>query len=142
MNIRPYQTEDQTAVLDLWMRCKLITQETRAVAQADLTRKLRVQPDLFVVGTIGTEIIATGMAGYDGHRGHLYYLAVNPQHQRHGYGREIITHIQTLLRECGCHRLTLFVSCDNLAVEGFYQRLGFARNHVVSMGIDLSTTPS
>jgi ribosomal protein S18 acetylase RimI-like enzyme len=134
MNIRPYRTEDQTAVLDLWERCGLVTPKTRAVAEADLARKLLVQPELFVVGTLASAIIVTGMAGYDGHRGHLYYLAVCPQHQRQGRGREIVTHVQTLLRELGCHRLTLYVSCDNLAVTGFYERLGFERNDVISMG--------
>lgn len=137
MRIRSYQATDEAMVLDLWERCGLVTQETRAAAAADLTRKLQVQPELFVVGILNSEIIATGMAGYDGHRGHLYYLAVDPLHQRRGHGREIIAHVQSLLRERGCHRLTLFVSCDNLEVEGFYRRLGFERNEVVSMGLYL-----
>lgn len=124
-------------MLDLWTRCGLVAPETRAVAEADLARKLRVQPELFVVGVLGSEVIATGMAGYDGHRGHLYYLAVCPRHQRQGHGRALVKHVQTLLRERGCHRLTLYVSCDNLVVEGFYQCLGFERNEVVSLGIHL-----
>lgn len=136
MNLRPYQPDDRNAVLNLWERCGMITSDERGGADADLTRKRQVQPELFLVGEQGSEIIATGMAGYDGHRGHLYYLAVCPQHQRQGYGRQIVTHVQALLRENGCHRLTLYVSCDNLKVEGFYQRLGFARNHVISMGRD------
>jgi len=134
MNIRPCQTEDRNAVLDLWERCGLIDQQSRPVAEADIERKLRVQPELFLVGLLGGEIIATAMAGYDGHRGHLYYLAVSPRHQRHGHGRRIVAQVDKLLREFGCHRLTLFVSNDNLVVTGFYERLGFEHNDVISLG--------
>lgn len=137
MTIRPYQTEDRDAVLDLWERTGIITAEERPFADADLTRKLRMQPEMFLVGVLGSEIIATGMAGYDGHRGHLYYLAICPKHQRQGHGKAIVRKVQHLLRPLGCHRLTLYVSCDNLKVEGFYQRLGFERNDVISMGLNL-----
>lgn len=134
MTIRPYQPEDQNAVLDLWARCGLIDSDSRAVAIVDLHRKLQVQPELFLVGVLGDEVIATAMAGYDGHRGHLYYLAVCPQHQRQGLGRQIVTQVDKLLHQRGCHRLTLFVSNDNLVVTGFYERLGFERNEVTSLG--------
>ncbi len=134
MTIRPYQTQDQTTVLDLWGRCGIITAEEHSFAEADLARKSQVQPELFLVGTLDSEVIATAMAGYDGHRGHLYYLAVCPAHQRQGYGRQMVTHVDARLRERGCHRLTLYVSCDNLVVAGFYERLGFERNDVISMG--------
>lgn len=139
MNLGPFQNGDRDAVLDLWERCGLVTPEVRAVADADLTRKLQMQPELFIIGERDSKIIATGMAGYDGHRGHLYYLAVCPGHQRQGYGREVVSHIQDLLRDCGCHRLTLYVGGDNLEVLGFYERLGFSRNDVVSLGINLHT---
>ncbi len=138
MNIRPYQTQDQNAVLDLWERCGLIDQMSRPVAEADIRRKLQVQPELFLVGVLDNEVIATAMAGYDGHRGHLYYLAVCPRRQRQGHGRQIVSQADRLLQERGCHRLTLFVSCDNLLVTGFYKRLGFEHNDVVSMGRNTS----
>ncbi len=142
MNIRPYQMDDRNAVLDLWERCQIITPAERTFADADLTRKLQMQPELFVIGELDSSPIATAMAGYDGHRGHLYYLAVCPAHQHLGHGREMVAHVQNLLRQRGCHRLTLYVSNDNLKVEGFYQRLGFSRNEVVSMGISLSPSAS
>lgn len=134
MIIRPYQPEDRNAVLDLWERCGLIDQQSRPVAEADIGRKLQVQPEMFLVSVLSDEVIATAMAGYDGHRGHLYYLAVCPQHQRQGHGRQIVSQVDKLLHERGCHRLTLFVSRDNLVVTGFYERLGFEHNDVISMG--------
>jgi ribosomal protein S18 acetylase RimI-like enzyme len=134
MDIRPYQIQDQSAVLDLWKRCGLIDQQSRPMAEADIGRKLQVQLELFLVGVLGDEVIATAMAGYDGHRGHLYYLAVCPRCQRQGHGRQIVSQVDKLLHERGCHRLTLFVACDNLVVTGFYERLGFEHSQVISMG--------
>jgi ribosomal protein S18 acetylase RimI-like enzyme len=75
-------------------------------------RKLAVQPELFLVGTLDSVIVASGMAGYDGHRGYLYYLAVAPEHQRKGYGRALVAHLQDILHERGCPKLNLFVSTD------------------------------
>jgi ribosomal protein S18 acetylase RimI-like enzyme len=134
VTIRPYQAGDESAVLNLWQRCGLTDRQSRPVAEADIERKLQVQPELFLVGTLGTELIATAMAGYDGHRGHLYYLCVCPRHHRQGHGRQMVSQVDRLLRQLGCHRLTLFVACDNLAVTGFYERLGFERNDVISLG--------
>lgn len=142
MNIRRYQMNDRTAVLDLWERCGLVDVVSRPVAEADIDRKLQVQPELFLVGTLGRELVATGMAGHDGHRGHLYYVAVSPSHQRRNFGRQMISHVEDLLRHRSCRRLTLYVSCDNLDVTGFYKRLGFNRNDVVSMGKDINPDAS
>jgi ribosomal protein S18 acetylase RimI-like enzyme len=106
--------------------------------QADIHHKLAVQPELFLVGTLNSTVIASGMAGYDGHRGYLYYLAVSPEHQRKGYGRAIVAHLQGILHERGCPKLNLFVSNDNVSAFAFYERLGFSRNDMVSMGRHLT----
>ena len=134
--IRSYQPSDETAVLALWTRCGLISRDS--VARADIHRKLAVQPELFLVGTLDSAVIASAMAGYDGHRAYLYYLAVSPEHQRKGYGRAIIKHLEGLLHELGCPKLNLFVSNDNVSGFAFYDRLGFTRNDMVSMGRHLS----
>lgn len=134
MNIRTFRAADAAAVLDLWQRCGLVDRQSRPVAEADIGRKLQVQPELFLVGTLGTKLVATAMAGYDGHRGHLYYLCVCPRHQRQGLGRRMVSRVDRLLHARGCHRLMLFVACDNPAVTGFYERLGFERNQVISLG--------
>jgi ribosomal protein S18 acetylase RimI-like enzyme len=85
MNIRAYQTSDETAVIDLWKRCGLVVPQDNP--RADIQRKLKVAPELFLVGTLGAGIVATVMAGYEGHRGWVNYLAVAPQHQKTGLGR-------------------------------------------------------
>jgi len=130
--MRAYQPNDETAVLALWTRCQLVSADSNPLA--DIHRKLAVQPELFLVGTLDSVIVASGMAGYDGHRGYLYYLAVDPEHQRKGYGRALVAHLQDILHERGCPKLNLFVSTDNVSACAFYERLGFTRNDMVSMG--------
>ena len=134
--IRSYKPSDENAVLALWTRCGLISLDS--TARADIHRKLSVQPELFLVGTLESAVIASAMAGYDGHRAYLYYLAVSPEHQRKGCGRAIMKHLEGLLRERGCPKLNLFVSTDNVSGLAFYERLGFAHNGMVSMGRHLS----
>jgi len=135
-DIRAYQPTDENAVLALWTSCGLVSPNSNS--QADIRRKLAVQPELFLIGTLDSAVIASGMAGYDGHRGYLYYLAVSPEHQRKGYGRAIVAHLQSILHERGCPKLNLFVSTDNISAFAFYERLGFSNNDMVSMGRHLN----
>lgn len=93
-----------------------------------------MRPDLFLVGELDGRIIAAVMAGYDGHRGWLYYLGVLPEHRRSGYGRVIVAEAERLLRLEGCPKLNLQVRTSNLEVIEFYRRLGFAIDDVASMG--------
>lgn len=104
MQIRPYQAKDETAVVELWRRCGLI----RPVNDPgkDIRRKLQVSPDLFLVGVEGPEIVATVMAGYEGHRGCINYVAVSPEHQRKGFGRQIMEEAERLCRRSGVRRST------------------------------------
>ena len=105
----------------------------------DIQRKLDDSPELFLVGTIDSELIATVMAGYEGHRGWINYLAVAPHLQKHGYGRELMAHVEDLLRKKGCPKINLLVRSTNKSVISFYQRLGFCCDEVVCMGKRLTS---
>ncbi|CAN5886880.1 hypothetical protein BH11VER1_BH11VER1_06390 [soil metagenome] len=105
----------------------------------DIQRKLQVDPGLFLVDRMGTEIVATVMAGYEGHRGWINYLAVAPPLQKSGYGRQILAHAEKLLRELGCPKINLQIRSTNQHVIAFYKSLGFAIDDVVSMGKRLVT---
>jgi ribosomal protein S18 acetylase RimI-like enzyme len=74
------------------------------------------------------------MAGYDGHRGWLYYLAVDPTCRRAGYGRAIADEAERLLRSAGCPKINLQVRTTNRDVIAFYERLGYTADEVVSLG--------
>ncbi len=74
------------------------------------------------------------MAGYEGHRGWLNYLAVDPEYQRQGLARSMVTEAERLLREAGCPKINLQVRASNQGVVEFYRRLGYSTDDVVSMG--------
>src|SRR5688572_23988560 len=100
MQIRPFGIRDRDAVIALWQRCELV-RPTNDPAR-DIERKLKVQPHLFLVGVIDDRVIATVMAGYEGHRGWINYLAVDPSHQRRGHARRLMDEAERLLRLEGC----------------------------------------
>lgn len=132
MQIRPFQVSDESAVIDLWTKCELVRPVNDPAK--DIRRKLAVNPELFLVGTLNGEIIATVMAGYEGHRGWINYLAVDPEHRLRGYGRQIMVEAEKLLRAAGCPKINLQVRTSNRAVLAFYERIGFHVDDVVSFG--------
>jgi ribosomal protein S18 acetylase RimI-like enzyme len=119
-------------VVELWRRCGLIRPQNDP--HNDIRRKLRVQPHLFLVATHGDAVVGTVMAGYDGHRGWVNYLAVAPDHRRRGVGRALMSEAERLLREAGCPKINLQVRTTNPTVIHFYRAIGFAVDDVISMG--------
>jgi ribosomal protein S18 acetylase RimI-like enzyme len=132
MEIRPFQSSDEAVVVALWERCGLVRPWNDP--HKDIQRKLAVRPDLFLVGVLQGEVVASAMAGYEGHRGWISYLAVSPEHQRTGLGRAIMDEAERLLRETGCPKINLQVRSTNLQVIEFYRSLGFLVEDVVNLG--------
>ena len=132
MDIRPFEDADEPAVIQLWERCGLLRPWNDP--HKDIARKKRVQRELFVVGTIDGEIVAAAMAGYDGHRGWINYLAVDPAHQRQGLAAALMAHLEGKLRAMGCAKINLQIRRDNLEAIAFYQRIGFVEDAAVSYG--------
>jgi ribosomal protein S18 acetylase RimI-like enzyme len=132
MLIRPLAQPDADAVVALWERCGLVRPWNDP--RADIERKLSEQPELFLVGETEGAISATAMAGFDGHRGWVHYLAVDPALQRQGLGRAIMAEVERLLVERGCPKLNLQVRSDNQKVLGFYRGLGYGEDQVLSLG--------
>ena len=130
--IRPFQTEDEDAVVELWKMCELTVPWNNP--HKDIARKLRIQPELFLVGILDNSLIATVMGGYEGHRGWINYLAVHPDFQNKGYGKEIMDSVETGLLEMDCPKINLQIRTGNDTMARFYQKLGFTKDHVVSMG--------
>jgi ribosomal protein S18 acetylase RimI-like enzyme len=131
MTIRAYQTADENAVLALWRECGLLGWSD---PRKDIARKLRVNPEWFLVGERDGQVIATCMVGYEGHRGWINLLAVAPGHQRSGHGRALMAEAERILREAGCAKINLQVRTRNTGVIAFYEKLGFAVDEVVSLG--------
>lgn len=132
MKIRPFAEIDRQAVIELWRRCGLVVPWNDP--DADIDRKLQVDPDLFVVGLNGNDLLASAMGGYDGHRGSIFYLAVDPEHQGRGYGREIVDYLAELLKQRGCPKLNILVRSSNERVVEFYRQLGFNVEEILCIG--------
>ncbi len=93
-----------------------------------------MRPDLFLVGLLDDVVVASVMAGYEGHRGWINYLAVLPEYQGRGFGRVMMGEAERRLRDAGCPKINLQVRSSNTAVIEFYRRLGYGVDDVVSMG--------
>jgi len=130
--IRPFQLSDETVVVQLWKDCNLIVPWNDPLR--DIRRKLRVQPELFLIGFISGELAATVIAGYEGHRGWLNYLAVAPRFRRQGLGRKMAAEAEAVLRQMGCPKINIHIRTGNTEVIEFYRRIGFKPDDVVSMG--------
>jgi len=139
MEIRPFRPEDEDAVVLLWRRCELI--RTANNPRIDIHRKMRVRPDLFLVGVLDGAVVASVLAGYEGHRGWLNYLAVAPEHQHRGLARAIVEEAEKRLRDSGCPKVNLQIRTTNRSALEFYRRLGYSEDDVVSMGKRLVVDP-
>lgn len=132
MNLRPFRSDDEDAVISLWHSCGLVVPHNDP--NKDINRKLKENADWFLVGEIDGEVMASCMVGYDGHRGWINYLAVHPEHQRQGYASQVMAEAERLLREAGCPKINLQVRASNTAVIDFYEAIGFGKDSVLSMG--------
>ena len=132
MRIRHFEKKDRETVIRLWRVCDLVRPWNDP--NKDIDRKLEFQPELFFVGIVGEEIIASAMAGYDGHRGSVFYLAVAPNCQGKGYGQQIMAYIETKLTQLGCPKLNIVVRSSNEKDLGFYKALSYSKDEVASIG--------
>jgi ribosomal protein S18 acetylase RimI-like enzyme len=132
LEIRPFEIGDEEAVVQLWTDCGLVVPWNDP--HKDMHRKLAAQPEMFLVACLGDSVIGTVMAGYDGHRGWINYLAVHPDHRRGGVGGRLMQEAEHLLRLAGCPKINLQVRSSNGVAIGFYERIGFKIDEVVSLG--------
>jgi ribosomal protein S18 acetylase RimI-like enzyme len=132
LQTRTFRLEDEQAVIDLWRRCGLVVPHNDP--HKDIARKMRVRPDLFRVGELDGRIVAAVMIGYEGHRGWINYLAVSPDNQKRGFGRQMMDEAERLLRAEGCPKINLQVRRTNSDVLAFYKAIGFLEDNAVGLG--------
>ena len=129
--IRPFKESDEEALVSLWNMCKLTVPWNNPYK--DIARKLKIQAELFLVGYLEDKLIASVMAGYDGHRGWINYLAVHPDFQARGYGKQLMDNVENRLRELGCPKINLQIREGNDKVLSYYQKLGFVEEKRINM---------
>lgn len=132
MVIRKYQTDDKDPLIALWEEVFPNAAPHNQPAKV-IAEKLLVDDLIFVAEGQG-EILGACQAGYDGHRGWLYGVAVSPGHRRRGVGTELVKAALKALQERGCGKVNLQIRAGNYAVAAFYETLGFEVEDRISMG--------
>jgi ribosomal protein S18 acetylase RimI-like enzyme len=132
IKIKPFNKSQQSEVIKLWTDCGLVAPQNNPLE--DIRRKSKVNPELFLVALSGKKLIGTVMAGYEGHRGWINYLAVDPTQRKLGLGRQLMAEAEKRLKKMGCPKINLQIRESNAEVRAFYERIGFTQDKAVSYG--------
>ena len=130
--VRAFKESDDARVIELWTFAGLVRAWNDP--QKDIARKLKVQRELFLVAELEGTVVGVVMAGYEGHRGWVNYLAVDIGQRRRGIGSALMRDAERRLRLLGCPKINLQVRAENRDVQAFYAALGFKDDNVVSLG--------
>lgn len=133
-NIRQYNdATDREQVISLWHT--VFGYETaHNEPSLAIAKKVNANDDLFFVAEDDGKVVGTAMAGYDGHRGWLYAIAVHPNHRRTGLGSNLVRHAERALALVGCMKVNLQLLATNEATAAFYKAMGYAVEPRISMG--------
>jgi ribosomal protein S18 acetylase RimI-like enzyme len=124
MQIRPFRNADRAALIALWQTCGLIRPWNDP--EADIELALATEGTaLLVAAADDGALIGSAMAGFDGHRGWLYYLASHPDRRGEGIGRALTRACEAHLKDLGCPKVELIVRSENEPVQAFYERIGY-----------------
>ncbi len=140
MRIRTYRAADESAVLGLWERAGI--SRPWLDLRAEIREKLRRDRSLFLVAVDADGVVGAVMGAYDGRRGWIYHLAVEPDRQGGGIGRALMQVVERRMARLGVVKVNLEVRHDNQDVIGFYERLGFVDQRLTAMGKWLVTPPA
>lgn len=133
LEIRPFLDKDRAAVARLWVDAFPEDPEHN-VSSDMIDRKLRVQPELFLVAVLEGEVVGAVMAGFDGVRGWIHRLAVRGSARRTGVGSKLVRTAELGLSQLGCPKVNLQVRATNAGVVAFYRSLGYGIEERISMG--------
>ena len=129
---RNIKAGDEESVVRLWKRCEL-TRDWNDPYK-DIRFAQEGQTSTVLVGIVGGRVVASVMVGHDGHRGVLYYLAVDPEFQKRGFGKSAVAAAETWLRDRGVWKINLMVRSENEKAGRFYEHMGYEINPVQSFG--------
>ena len=127
-DLRPEEVE---AAVALWEACGLTRPWNDP--RADITLAQAKHTSTVLAGRVDGQVVATAMVGSDGHRGWVYYLAVAPDRQRHGYGAQLMQAAADWLKARGAPKLHVMIRSENIGVAAFYARLGYEKSDTITM---------
>lgn len=126
IEIRQFQfPADYQPVLELWLMMEKGVHVGRSDTPTEIEKKIARDPDLFLLAECENKIIGSVIGGYDGRRGLIYHLAVNPAFRGQGIGSRLMDEVEARLRDKGCLKCYLLVASDNYDVETYYQERGW-----------------
>ncbi|MDP6606246.1 MAG: GNAT family N-acetyltransferase [Dehalococcoidia bacterium] len=125
MELRPCRDEDIEAVLSLWARSTAPRASDTAEA---IALRLERDRELFILAWDGLKLVASVIGGWDGWRGNIYRLAVEPEYRRMGLGRQLVELVELRLRAMGARRMTALVLIDEPGATEFWGSAGYAHD--------------
>jgi ribosomal protein S18 acetylase RimI-like enzyme len=124
--LRAFRFEaDYPSVIDLWNRCGPGVQVRKSDEPEEIKKKLQRDPDLFIVAVHQGQVVGTVLGGFDGRRGLIYHLAVEPAFRVHGVGGKLMQEVESRLAQKGCIKAYLLVTLENEEVIPFYEKRGW-----------------
>jgi ribosomal protein S18 acetylase RimI-like enzyme len=121
--IRSARDEDRQATIDLWIKCGLTTSYNNPGHDLDFAKGAAASE--VIVGLVDDKVAASVMVGHDGHRGWLYYVAVDPDQRGGGFGAAIVEAGENWLRSRQVPKVMLLIRETNTKVEAFYTNIGY-----------------
>jgi ribosomal protein S18 acetylase RimI-like enzyme len=121
MNIENFSIESYNSVIDLWRKAGISIGSSDS--EEEVGRMLKRNPNLLLIGKLNERVIAVVMGGFDGRRGYVHHLAVDPIHQKKGYGKRIMDELINNFRRIGVHKIHLFIERENQDIVNFYKNL-------------------
>ncbi|MCG5254588.1 GNAT family acetyltransferase [Brevibacillus agri] len=132
MQLQSFALEQYEAVVELWQRAGLVL--SRSDTREGLRRKLERDPELFLVATNDDgQVVGAVMGSYDGRRGWVNHLAVDPACQGQALGSRLMQELERRLMNVGCEKINLLIEPENSGVQSFYRQLGFAACELIFM---------
>ena len=133
LSVRPFQHGEREALQRLWARVSPDDPPWNA-PEVMIENKLKVQPELLLVGEVEGTLVGAVIAGFDGVRGWIYHLAIAPEYRRRGFATQLVRAAEDGLRRLGCPKVNLQVRAVNHEVVAFYRSIGYEIEERVSMG--------
>ena len=127
MNIRIMSISDYEAVFNLWLSCSGMGLNNLDDSRDGIARFLQRNPDCCFIAEENEKIVGSVMAGHDGRRGHIYHMAVAPDHRRQKVGSMLLDHALSALHKQGIHKVALVVFESNTEGNAFWENHGFTQ---------------